>query len=291
MALLSGDGSFSVLKRKNSWSLCYQLGQSTYNIKLMFYIKKMLGIGQIFIDKERHMVTYRVRDRKSINEIIIPIFVKNKLLTSKELDFNVFKKSYEILENKNLTQEQKNLLIEELKKNLKDQKELLALAAGQNNPPLKGLEKNNSVPDYYCSNQMSDDWIIGFWEAKGSFYLLKKNKYYVHAAGCTQKLDRIVLESFRQRFQISAKVRYREKHNFHLLETTNARSIENIVKFFRERLIGVKALEFKLWRRAIKFKNDNEKLLRVQKIMQKLRAIRPNLEDYPSTISLDDDQL
>ena len=46
-----GDGTFSMYRQKNSWVLSYQLGQSTYNLKILCFIKKELGVGKIYITK------------------------------------------------------------------------------------------------------------------------------------------------------------------------------------------------------------------------------------------------
>lgn len=265
-----GDGSFSVIKQKNSWNLCFQISQSTYNIKLLYYIKEMLGVGSIKIEKNRNLVTFRIRDRKNIQEIILPIFEKYPLLSSKNLDYLVFKESCLILENMNLTQEKKNLLIISLKKNLNLLKKDLL---NSNTPGLKPLFQTDNI-------YMSDDWLVGFWEAEGSFYILKKDENrYVHAAGLTQKLDNFILEIIRQKFKIVSKVRYREKYNFYILETTNSRSIENIISFFSKKLKGVKSLEFKIWSRTLKFKKDKIKILKVQKLLQKIRSFRPNNDE------------
>ena len=134
-----GDGSFSVNHKKNSWSLCYKLTQSTYNIKLIYYIKKMLKVGTVSLEKERNLISFKIRDKESIKKILFPIFDKCPLITSKKLDYEVFKKACIILDNPTLTQHEKNILILKLKDNLKIVKDNLS------NNNFKDIENYNTI--------------------------------------------------------------------------------------------------------------------------------------------------
>ena len=44
------DGSFSIIRKVQKWSLTFKLGQSTYNLRLLHFIKKQLGVGSIYVD-------------------------------------------------------------------------------------------------------------------------------------------------------------------------------------------------------------------------------------------------
>jgi hypothetical protein len=68
----------------------------------------------------------------------------------------------------------------------------------------------------------------------------------VHGFGITQKLDRIVLEAIRSVLHISTTVKDKSKDNYHTLDTTNSRAIENIIDYFKNNLIGMKAVEYKI---------------------------------------------
>jgi hypothetical protein len=102
----------------------------------------------------------------------------------------------------------------------------------------------------HVHNIMSKSWIIGFIEAEGIFYLVRKDVRILHGFGLTQKLDRIILEALRLVLNINTKVRYKELHNHYIIDTTNFRNIENIIEFFRDSLKGVKSLEYKIWVRS-----------------------------------------
>jgi cytochrome b subunit of formate dehydrogenase len=120
---------------------------------------------------------------------------------------------------------------------------------------------------------MTKDWLIGFIEAEGSFYLVKKDfTRIIHGFGLTQKLDKIVLESIRILLHIGTKVRYKDFYNHYILDTTNSRAIENIIKYFNKTMKGVKSLEYRIWARSyVKHKNDYEKLYEIRNLVRDLR--------------------
>ena len=94
---------------------------------------------------------------------------------------------------------------------------------------------------------MTKPWLVGFIEAEGSFYLVSKTSTrIVHGFGLTQKLDSIVLQGIKLTLHIPTAVKFRAKHNFYLLDTSNSRAIENIIEYFHNTMKGMKSLEFKL---------------------------------------------
>jgi hypothetical protein len=110
-----GDGCFSIVKSGGTFRLQYSLSQSTYNLRLLYYIKKNLGYGSVTKDSKGIGGAFRITDRKVLNKVIFPIFDKYPLLTSKFFNYERFKKAYFILENTQLTTEIKNKMIEELR--------------------------------------------------------------------------------------------------------------------------------------------------------------------------------
>lgn len=58
---------------------------------------------------------YRVRDRQLLLQYIIPLFDQNRLLTSKEYDYKLFKKALLVATASALTTIQKHSMLAELK--------------------------------------------------------------------------------------------------------------------------------------------------------------------------------
>jgi hypothetical protein len=78
-----GDGTFSVSYQNNKWSLIFKIGQSTYNLRVLHFIKTQLGAGKIYIEKNKNLADFRIRDRVILESKIFPIFDKYPLLSSK----------------------------------------------------------------------------------------------------------------------------------------------------------------------------------------------------------------
>jgi len=71
-------------------------------------------VVQYMLKKNGNNAHFRIRDRKIITSIILPIFDKYPLLTSKWYNYNIFKQSCLILNNNTLSKIHKDNLINKL---------------------------------------------------------------------------------------------------------------------------------------------------------------------------------
>jgi len=262
VGVTDGDGNFSINYSNGKWGLSYKLAQSRYNLRLLYYVKKELGVGSV--TKDNNKGQFFIRDRKHIESIILPIFDKYPLLTSKYFDYLRFKKALCILNDDNMSKEQKEKELFILK-NSKKEDDYLSPVWNNISLPLTDINIIQGI--------MTKPWVVGFIEAEGSFYLVSKDsKRIVHGFGLTQKLDRIVLESIRLILHIPSPVKYKEMYNHYILDTTNSKSIENIIDYFQNTMKGVKSLEYRIWARSyVKNKGDYEKLANIRDTIRKLR--------------------
>lgn len=266
-----GDGTFSISNSNNKWSLSFQIGQSTYNLRVLNFIKKRLNKGQIFIEKNGNMAVFRIRDLPTLGDTIFPIFDKFPLLTSKEFNYIKFKKAHSILTSKVLT---------------KDQKDDKLLEIVNSKLPDDYISSGWSVVDYdvinfdSASKVMSKSWLIGFTEAEGSFYLVSKTKTrIVHGFEINQKLDKIVLLAIKYILGISTQVQTK-KAGYFSLATTNSRAIENIIKYYKNTMKGMKVLEYRIWARSYaKHKGNFTALNELRNKIRIFRLKRYALED------------
>jgi hypothetical protein len=260
-----GDGSFSIVRQNNKWSLTFKLSQSTYNLRVLHFIKTQLKAGSIYVEKDGSHAHFRIRDRKLIESIVFPIFDKYPLLTTKQFNYNKFKDAYSILTNPSLNKLEKDTLI---------------LNIIKTKPPL-----NYVSPAWYlvekkffnsedASKIMSKPWLIGFTEAEGSFYLVFKSANRLcHAFEITQKLDKIVLIAIKNILGISTNVKITKSNTFSIV-TTNSRAIENIIKYYNNTMKGIKSLEFRIWVRSyVKHKGD---FLALNRIRNQIRNMKSN---------------
>ena len=233
----------------------------------MYYIKQQLGVGSVSVESNRDMGSFRIRDRKQLANIIFPIFDQYPLLTTKYFNYAKFKSAYAILEDKKLTKSQRNAQIETLLLTKPDES-YISPAWNKITLPIADANEAGKV--------ISKSWLIGFVEAEGSFYLVTKDaNRIVHGFGISQKLDKVVLEGIRHVLHISTKVIYKEKFNYHMIDTTNSRAIKNISEYFFNTMKGMKAVEYRIWSRSFnKHKGNYSKLVIIQETLRNLRKIR-----------------
>jgi hypothetical protein len=244
-----GDGTFSIAHQNGKWSLAFKLPQHEYNMRLLYFIKSQLGVGTINKETKTKMVNYIIKDRKKLVEIIFPIFDNYPLLTSKYFYYLKYKEAYRILEDTSLTKTQQDELMFDL----------VDLVPSEIYISPAWEIVNNTVSNTNEANMvMSKAWLIGFTEAKGSFYLVNKSKdRIVHGFEITQKLDLIVLSAIGCILGIKTS----SKKTYHTIVTTNSRSIENIIKYYNNTMKGMKSFEFRVWARCyVKHKGDFFKL-------------------------------
>jgi hypothetical protein len=284
-----GDGTFSIARQNGTWSLIFKLGQSTYNLRLLHYVKNQLGVGSIYVDspasdsyevrgggpgkgKNGNMAHFRIRDRKVLESVIFPIFDKYPLLTSKQFNYLKFKEAFAILSDPTLSNSEKDTLVSNIVNR--------ELPVDYISPIWSII--NNKVSDYASASLvMSKAWLVGFTEAGGSFYLVSKGPTrLVHAFEVTQKLDVIVLNSIQRLLGISTQVQFK-KAGYFSLATTNSRAIENLIEFFHNTLKGMKSVEYRIWARSYnKHKGDFKSLDSIRNQMRTLRLQRYTLEHF-----------
>ena len=90
------------------------MAQSRYNIRVLYYIKKELGVGKFTKDGDGKAQLF-IKDRKALETIIFPIFDKYPLLTSKYFYFQKLKKALLVLKDESLSKEERNLKLTNLK--------------------------------------------------------------------------------------------------------------------------------------------------------------------------------
>nr|YP_010721300.1 LAGLIDADG homing endonuclease [Cyathus jiayuguanensis]WDS46494.1 LAGLIDADG homing endonuclease [Cyathus jiayuguanensis] len=258
-----GDGTFSIVNQNNKWSLTYKLSQNTYNLRVLHFIKKQLKVGSIYIETGGKQGHYRIRDLTTLESVIFPIFDKYPLLTTKQFNYMKFKEAYKILSNSSLSKLEKDNLINKIVSSKPTENYI---------SPIWSIV-NNEITDFKtASTVMSKPWLVGFTEAEGSFYLVKKSdKRLVHGFEITQKLDKIVLTAIKYLLGIKTTVKITKSGTFSLV-TTNSRAIENIIKYLKNTMKGMKSVEYRIWSRSfIKHKGDFEKL---EKIRSDVRIMR-----------------
>jgi hypothetical protein len=266
VGVTDGDGTFHFSCNKDGkWGLYFKIGQSTYNLRLLYYIKKNLGIGQVSVSDTS--AEFRIRDSKKIVKYILPIFDKYPLLTSKYFNYNLFKQAAIILTNDSLTKLEKNTFLNELKSQ-KMSDRYVSAAWSQDN--ITNLTRDAAMII------ISKFWLVGFTEAKGSFYLYKKDEGRIaHAFEITQKIeDWFIIKAI----ALVLNATFITKKTYTSIKAESNASIPNIINYFSNTMMGMKSLEFRIWARSFNKQCSGVKryeyLLKVQDKMRNIRSIR-----------------
>nr|WBU10858.1 LAGLIDADG homing endonuclease [Malassezia vespertilionis] len=261
VGFIDGDGSFSFHKTsKGYWTFYFKVSQNVNNIQVLYFIKNILGVGSINTTTITHnnIVEFRIRDKQHIIKYIIPIFDKYKLLTSKEFNYLNFRKAILISENNNISIEEKDSIIITLKNEIIP-KDYISSAWDFTSIDTITLSIINII--------ISKEWIVGFTEAEGSFYLIKKGpNRIVHIFEITQKKDKIVIKAIS--ILLSIKIYVKKTH--YSCVTTNLGNIEFIIRYFDNTIKGIKSLEYRIWSRSFKKKTSYTDLVNIQNKIRKI---------------------
>lgn len=258
--MTDGDGTFHFSKtKKGIWSFTFKIGQSNYNLRLLYYIKSMLKTGSVSVPKSKdNTAEFRIRNIQHIIKYIFPVFDTFPLLTSKYFHYKRFREAIIIMNDSTLSTEEKDKKISHL--------------------------KSQPMPDNYTSpawdqtivkdtiKVISKSWLVGFTEAEGSFYLVMKGQErLVHAFEITQKLDRIILEEIAKILHMNVT----DKKTYSTVVTYKKTTILHIIDYYRGTMKGMKSLEYRIWSRSFsKKKQDYATLWKTRELMRSIRSIR-----------------
>jgi hypothetical protein len=268
VGMTDGDGTFCIVRQNGKWSLAYKITQSRYNLRVLYYIKKQLGVGSVTKDNTKGQ--FFIRDRKKLETVIFPIFDKYPLLSCKHFSYIRFKEAWCILEDKSLTIEQKN---EALKFLLSVQ-----LPNDYVSPAISQFNETSSYEE--IKSVVLINWLVGFFEAEANLEISLDRGIFNIEFSIGQKLDGLLLNLIKRLLHIPNKTVIKE-NGLRYLTTKNSRAISNIINLIStggHKFKGVKSLEFKLWSKAFYYRDTNiKKVAKIYKIMLKLRKKDNNL--------------
>ena len=262
--LTDSDGCFSLTGR----TITFKISLTYTNRQALEFVRKIIGRGQI--KQYNTEVVYRIRDQKTLRDIVFPIFDKNPLFTSKYYYFCKAKQALDILQSDRSITEQ-NFDLQKLKADWKILPEI-----------------NLPNPNWFRTKP-SKEWLIGFVEGDGSFFITKgtsgtKNELnYVHSFGITQKNDKHVLEWIRKELKINANVNTPKvppgrhplgpaKKTHYSLETKSNKSILFLIQYFDNTFLGRTSLYFAIWKRSYrKYKGNSSSLEKIQQFLRRLK--------------------
>ena len=160
------ESTFNILVQprsdsKTKWRVkaIFAIGLNKKDQQILEDIKSWFGVGHIYLSATK--VYYRVESFKEL-EVIINHFDNYRLVTAKKLDYDLFKRSFDLIKlNKHLTEEGTSELIE-IKSSLnKGLSENLKTSFSKANLLEREIFVFSGIPSPY--------WISGFVSGDGSF--------------------------------------------------------------------------------------------------------------------------
>lgn len=143
------------------------------------YIKNILKCGRL--NSERDVLVFTVSQLNHIESIIIPLFDKFSLNTTKHLDYLDFKKAFFMFKNRKSC----GLVVHELYSNI------VRIKEGMNSKRVVF-----DLPKYHTIN-ITGNYLVGFLEGDGTFYLSKQDMS-VHFSLVTTTINKNFLLKIRE---------------------------------------------------------------------------------------------
>ena len=175
---VDGEGTFVISHTTGQYySFIFQIWLHKDDHKVLNLIQNTLGFGQVLSNDSRNAVYFRVQDIISIKKII-DIFSYYPLNSSKHLNFLVFKEAFELYTNA----KSKNDIVSEM------------------NNFINSMNKSRS--DYVFNNhkiRITPNWVLGFVEAEGSFYVVKRSYALVFSIAQSSR-DSALMEELKNYF-------------------------------------------------------------------------------------------
>lgn len=277
--LTEAEGCFSVgvypskrAKFKRKVTLEFTLKMLDNETELLTMVERFFNCGNLWHYPKDNTIRFRIVDKSSIKNKLIPHFLKYPLRGTKYLDFISFKKAFNIIESKeHLTNEGLNMLY-----NIS-----------------KTMNKNRELPKEYYSPEhtkenskyyipLTGHYINGFIAGDGCLSTNLKGKRFgiMHLDITQHRNNRLLMNSIAKYFESPSKVRIGRINDVRLVLVGGV-IWENILfkHFEKYPIYGTKKLRLDKFILIRELKKDNKHLIQIGRIRKwrpdyKLRIIK-----------------
>nr|AOC61561.1 putative LAGLIDADG homing endonuclease [Gloeotilopsis planctonica] len=286
VGLIDGDGHIGMERAAfQKWVPCLKVSLAYSNARAIYRLKKILGVGRI--SRSQNVISLRVRNAAGWKKLKI-LFDKFSLRTSKYYHAEMVCQSLELKKTDAACQNSREFVDQTLKSwkdNLKAQRgapapvwqvsaELLtAIRSNQGDSPEFLLNAFHYFSQNLLDQVIDPDWLAGFVEASGSFYILKNGQ---HGFALGQAYNTLIIVAIYKWLQIRSGLKIRGKVlkersgcPYVLLDTKNRKNLLKIAEVFKNRMLGIKSFSFAVWCRTLR-KNKTVLSLKARKLLHKI---------------------
>lgn len=247
VGLIDGDGHIGLEwtnKEKTKWVPVLKVTLHRYNSRAIYRLKRILGIGKITYSGST--ITYRLRSKALWYSVLIPLFSEFHLRSMKYAAVLIITKALYMARVGNA-----------MPKKILELQQSLDRKTDQISPIWSNGTSLQKIFDL--------DWLAGFIEAEGSFYILNNGQ---HGFAIGQAYDQHIIVGIHHLFNVQAALK--NSNNYIMLDTKNTEALFLIANTINGRLLGIKSFEFSLWLRTLRKKNK-AKTLKAKSIIASIR--------------------
>jgi len=225
VGFIDGDGYILIHKTTKGYiKLNLTISLDIRDLSLLHYIQSTLGIGKINVyPKTKNPDTCKlVINRTDLQEIIFPLLIHHNIFFLTNTRQEQFNKAMYILQN-----------------NIKLYSKIPGVVPTLYPLPKTALE--------YTTLAFFNNWIVGFTEAEGSFFVKSNNDACFQLKQC---VDVLLFDAFKLVFKSNRKIGL-ENNSYNSFSVSSRYGIQEVINFFsfsgHHPLIGYKLNQYEKW--------------------------------------------
>lgn len=257
IGLIDGDGHIALEatnKAKTKFVPLLKVSLHKNNARAIYKLKQALGVGKV--SKHKSMLTLRVRRIGCWKNVLKPLFLRFPLRTCKYHDASLVLQYLDLDRSQPEFKSKTQALSYALTRNGKTHVHDPSPVWGFHTPcESENRKRVGQMSQHMLQQILHPDWMAGFVEAEGSFYMLKT---LGHGFALGQARDGHIIQGFCKFFNIKAALKLRP--NYVMVDTKNTAVCLKIGTYLRKRMFGIKSLVCSVWLRSLTSRKRSKKV-------------------------------